>query len=286
MTSSRSRLTLLPLLGPETRPTRPPPTPPVRSRLFGNIPSPEQLITLPKVLIYKILSELSPYDLANICKANSQLAGICKERQFWKFKHNISFGSLPQKPDQRIIFYEKEMEKLNRTSINLQDQARETAVNLIMSTLKKQPPKQSIGQIESEDEYKVDPNTNQLGKDIYQFARLSFRLNETYEKLVNRILKSIRPPLPPRTFPGGQRMPAARRLISQDLENQIDPNAKLFEEYPLSEFNNDPIVALVTAIFDNISPYKVRILKLYDEMEEIGRVLNILRDAAYVQDID
>lgn len=76
----------------------------------GSFPPPQlyqtpQLITLPKDIIYKILSELKPSDLAQICKSHTQLAKIGNDSNFWKLKHLQSFKTLPRKSDPKMKYY-------------------------------------------------------------------------------------------------------------------------------------------------------------------------------------
>ena len=95
----------------------PPPPPTGSFEIPSGYPFPppqiQQLITLPKDILYKILSELKPSDLAKICKSHTQLAKICNDSNFWKFKHLQTFKNLPSKPNPKTIYYHR-LRDINR----------------------------------------------------------------------------------------------------------------------------------------------------------------------------
>ena len=256
MTAPRPTVRLLPLLGPETRPIRPPPPSPVRAS--GH--SAQQLITLPRDLLYRILAELSEQDLARICQASSELSAICKEEQFWKAKHTFEFGGLPPKPDQRLEFLERRVEKSHVMSHTLMNELTDKNTKLVLSVLKNPPPINLIKHpdiLKPEERQNFDPDTLKLAKDVYFLASNSTNVYKpVYDKYLEKILDLIRP-----QPPVGRRPPPRRVLLSEDFESQINPNAKVFEQYASGDF--DPIIVLIGLLYDNTAP----VMKIVEELK-------------------
>ena len=249
--------------------------PPPPTQILSSLSDTNQLITLPKPIIYQILSELNPVHLGELCKSNSQLAAICREKQFWKFKHTVGFGSPAPKPDQRIVFYVRKLTKLKEDIGNLEDQTREATINIIVSVLKNPPPKEVIigdvmGTVDF-DETQFDPGVLQLGNDINKLANYRVMSYENFEEFENRMLRIIQPATRP--VRGGRPVRVRQPLISDCFKEQINPNAKLFP----SNFDDDPIRDLLRAIYDNTYHYAYSLMDLEDETDEIKRVLDNLQ---------
>ena len=263
--------------------------PPRPTRQLPSIPDANRLITLPKPIIYQILSELNPVHLGDLCKSNSQLAAICREKQFWKFKHTVGFGSPAPKPDQRIVFYNRKQTKLHKDLSNLEDLTREIRINLILSILKNPPSQEVIvgvrNGIPDFDETQFDPSMIQLGADINRLAGHPVLPFDTFKDFEGRILRFIQLAAQPAPQRRGIPVRVTRKpLVGNYLKEQIDPNAKLFEQYPLSDFDNDPIRALLRAIYDNTANYATDLMELEDELRETRRVLDNLRGVKYSED--
>lgn len=277
MTVPNSKLRFLPTLGPETRPTRSAPQPPqsIKSPSSEELKQ-ERLITLPTVLLYKILAELGPQDLSQICQANSQLNQICKDKHFWKFKHTESFGHLPPKPDQRVVFYQGQRALIRNSIAGLVNKSRKENIDLILSALKVAPPYRLVDRyIEEEfDESEFEFDVIQLGKDVsfLAFESSGMPADETYQDFENRMLCFIRPQASGRPRTRGP-VRVMQNIVYQYFVSQLNPNAKLFEKYPLSDFNNDPVLALIKAIYDNSIRYGTHIDKLEDELTKIDEFM-------------
>ena len=254
--SQPKKLNLLPLLGPETKPTRPPPARPPRT----------QLVSLPKDLIYKILSDLNPVDLSQICQSSTELARICNSDEFWNFKHTSTMGSLPKPRDKRLVFYERRAEQLDKISDQLIGEIRNRITNLIFSILKKPP----TGD---------DPESKGILRDVGTIANTAQgrKLNETNTEFQAGMLHLIRSePLPGRRRPGTRVPP--RKKFSEHFESWINPDANLFKMYPFPEYNFDPVEALIQAIYDIKSEYVDRFVELIDEVIELSNQLDALRE--------
>ena len=231
---STRRPILLPLLSPETRPTRPlPPTPLNQSHL----------VSLPTTLIYEILSKLSPLNLVSICLANKRLREICADKKFWKFK-SIQYSGKPAfKPDRRIVVYRERMNFL-KTEIEKQRNKRDSQIsNFIYSVLLN----------------KSDQNDSMLM--IKEYISRKATLN--YDDFSQKVLGYI-------------------RTQHVNFEHWIDLNSVVFEKYPLSEFNDNPVLALVKGIYDIKFSYRHYIYMLRDEKAEIKHVLENLSTRHYM----
>lgn len=229
---------LLPLLRPGTRSGRPLPLTPVK---------PSHLVSLPTPLIYEILSGLSPRNLANVCKANKLLSGICSDKQFWKFKNTKYGGKQPFKPDRRIYIFEQRMSSLQK-QINEQRANRNTQIsNLIWSVLP------------VSDDQNVSEHISETVSIIEVYIEKQNTLK--YEDFSQNVLSFI-------------------RNYHETFEQWIDSNRDVFKEYSLSEFSDNPLLALIKAIYDVKSSYRHTIYMLRDEKDEIKDVLHelIVRD--------
>ena len=215
---------------------------------------------LPTVLIYKILSELKPIDLGEICKSSKYISKICNEEDFWNFKHINTMGTLPPREDKRLIYYKRRASQLDDISDALIQETRNRIRNLIYSALT------------------IHTNADEL-EEINQSVRYISRRGQcisfdSYTDFETAMLCYFRPKRRRGVSPKGQ--------ISEKFESWINPNAELFKMYPLSEYNDDPVLALIRAIYDTKFEYTDRHTKILDEMFELNDLIENLEKSTLV----
>lgn len=221
---------------------------------FVKIDNANRLITLPKPLLYKILSELNPEHLAKLCRSDKRLSQICRAEEFWSFKHRQRFAK-PQ--DFRKIFYDRQVEELQMVANNLKNEQQYKIKTLILSA----------GRQENE----IDA----LRLAGFAQSRAAF---SSYENFERDMLNKIRNPGLARRIPHPQPgiipiIPILPPSIGPNFESQINPNAPIFQKYPPSQFGS-PLLALIRAIYDLIAEYNPIFVRIFEETKKLSDKLD------------
>lgn len=82
----------------------------------------EFLLSLPRDVMFNVLSALDPVSLGRLCRASPRLDKICKNREFWEYKYRQDFGNL----DVKDLYYRKRY-----TDANLAEQLKDKIMNLL-----------------------------------------------------------------------------------------------------------------------------------------------------------
>lgn len=197
----------------------PPPTP-------GYVPedlSPslsEPLLSLPRELLYNMLASLEPTELGRICQSNKELAAICRDRGFWKYKHLSTLGPR-QRTDPRVRYYTEIDDRLQDQRSKLTDQLKRDMVTLFKSVFPS-----------------MDPIfVNALATRSIQWTRDTFfRLD-------------------PKKGNYGEIRAAVFRNLEDSLAYRsvdIDPNAEPLKAYPSIR---NPLRALIQLIYERLVDY-------------------------------
>ena len=222
-----------------------------------------KLITLPKPLLYLILSQMKPQDLSKICATDTYLSKICQSEEFWVFKRRETFK---KKPDFRRMFYVEQLEQLKRNLKTYREKAEDEIYSLIKSAsisgsndrIYRQYARMLVGKL---------TNTQfDTFEDFSQFSS-SIRISPSQLGVIPRVAQ-IRQPAQI-----GQPAPNQRViLLFPEIMENIDPNAEFFKknESCVEDYGDDfysPV--LLDNIYDIVSKYNSILVRINDDLDEL-----------------
>ena len=225
------------------------------------------LITIPKTLLYKILSEMKAEELSRICTADRYLSKICRSEDFWLFKHRTSFN---RNPDFRKIFFQEQFQQLQKDALYYRKKVEDEIYSLVKSTL--------------------IPGSDNLARILSQrSASVSFSLDD-FESFYNGIMNLNVPANQLGAMAGTLQVLPQHQHINQLLQqvgiprfhelapyiqDKINPNARIFQNLDPSISRDKPLLyrILIEEIYNIIGKYNPIMVQIYENTEELNQQL-------------